>query len=241
MAKPLRELRERLLRAGVAPRHVRRYLAELNEHLSDLVAEEERAGRSRTEAESSALARLGASDQLAAAMIGKPEFQAWSARAPWVAFGVAPLCVLAAAYLVVCVYLWCGWQLFLPGADTPFGGHVPGPIYGFENVYFQAGKFFYLGAPLLAGWAMMAVAARQRLRIVWPMIGLILVAWMGATARITASRTLVPRALGHIRMDFFVPGADAVASSLLSALVLLLLAALPYFVWTIGRARRLAV
>ena len=34
------ELRERLLRAGVAPRHVRRYLNELGDHFTDLRAEE---------------------------------------------------------------------------------------------------------------------------------------------------------------------------------------------------------
>ena len=42
MAMWLRELRERLLRAGVAPRHVRRYLTELREHWADLTAEEGR-------------------------------------------------------------------------------------------------------------------------------------------------------------------------------------------------------
>jgi hypothetical protein len=34
-------LRDRLLRGGVAPRHVTRYLRELTEHLEDLIAEEE--------------------------------------------------------------------------------------------------------------------------------------------------------------------------------------------------------
>jgi len=58
MASWLRELRERLLRAGVAPRHVRRYMTELHEHWSDLTAEEERAGRNRADAEAHALARL---------------------------------------------------------------------------------------------------------------------------------------------------------------------------------------
>jgi hypothetical protein len=57
MVKPFNELRERLLRAGVAPRHVRRYLKELADHLADLTAEEERAGRSGADAESAALAR----------------------------------------------------------------------------------------------------------------------------------------------------------------------------------------
>jgi len=34
---PFEELRERLLTAGIAPRHVRRYLAELSDHLDDLI------------------------------------------------------------------------------------------------------------------------------------------------------------------------------------------------------------
>src|ERR1700740_1459704 len=40
MVKPFSDLRERLLKSGVAPRHVRRYLGELSEHLADLQAEE---------------------------------------------------------------------------------------------------------------------------------------------------------------------------------------------------------
>lgn len=74
MAKPFNELRERLLRAGVAPRHVRRYLRELSDHLADLTAEEVSAGRSGTNADSAALARLGGTDELAKAMIGSRNF-----------------------------------------------------------------------------------------------------------------------------------------------------------------------
>jgi hypothetical protein len=80
MAKPLNDLRERLLRAGVAPRHVRRYLAGLADHLADLRAEEERAGRSQGEAESAALVRLGGTDDLARAMIERRQFQSLCAR-----------------------------------------------------------------------------------------------------------------------------------------------------------------
>src|SRR5579859_1830609 len=110
------ELRERLLRAGVAPRHVRRYLAELRDHLADLTAEEERAGHGRAEAESAALVRLGGMDDLAKAMIG-----------------LAPLLYLAGAYFVACFILWSGWKMFLPGADTPFGGPTsPIPIYALQ-------------------------------------------------------------------------------------------------------------
>src|SRR5438093_12523785 len=103
MAKPFHELRERLLRAGVTPRHVRRYLTELADHLADLRAEEERAGRSRADAESAALVRLGVMDDLAKAMIEKRQFQSWCVRAPWAMFGLAPLCLLAGAYFVACL------------------------------------------------------------------------------------------------------------------------------------------
>src|SRR6476661_1814466 len=105
MAKPFHELRERLLRAGIAHRHARRYLCELADHLADLRAEEERAGRSRADAESAALVRLGTMDDLAKAMIGQPQLQSWCVRAPWAMFGLAPLFLLAAAYLLACVYL----------------------------------------------------------------------------------------------------------------------------------------
>jgi hypothetical protein len=236
MAKPFHELRERLLRAGVAPRHVRRYLTELADHLADLRADEERAGRSRADAESAALARLGGVDNLAKAMIEQRRFQSWCVRAPWAIFGVAPLCLLAGAYFVACFYLWFGWKIFLPGADTPFVSPT-GPIYGFANIYFQAGKFYYFSVPVLVGWGMGLIAARQRLKAVWPAVGLVLIAWMGATARIQASRTAVPGGLGHISMNFFTlrPAGQAISSDLPHALAIFTLAVLPYLVWRLQK------
>ena len=91
MPKPFNELRERLLWAGVAPRHVKRYLKELTDHLTDLRAEEERAGRTRQDAEAAALARLGSVDDLTNAMIRRRQFQSWSVRAPWATFGILPM------------------------------------------------------------------------------------------------------------------------------------------------------
>jgi hypothetical protein len=237
MAKPFNELRERLLRAGVAPR-VRRYLTELADHLADLTAEEELAGRSRAEAKSAALVRLGAMDDLARAMIERRQFQSWCVRASWAMFGLAPLCLLAVAYFVACIYLWFGWKIFLPGADTPFGRPV-GPIDSFANIYFQAGKFYYHSAPILVGWAIGLVGARQRLKALWPSVALLLIAWMGATARIHANRTAVPRGLGHISMNFFTfaPSWPSYSDEFLYALVILALTLLPYLIWHYKRLR----
>ena len=239
MRKPFHELRERLLRAGVAPRHVRRYLAELGDHLADLTAEEERAGRSRAEAESAALVRLGGMDDLAKAMIEQRQFQSWSVRAPWAMFSVAPLLCLAGAYSVACFILWSGWKMFLPGTDTPFGSRMsPIAIYSLKNIYFQTGRMIYFTAPILVGWGVDLLAIRQRLKAVWPAVGLVLIAWMGATARIQASRTAVPGGLGHIRMNFFTlgPSGQAISDGLLHALVILSLTALPWLILRLQRA-----
>ena len=237
MATQFYELRERLLRAGVAPRHVRRYLSELADHFADLTEEEQQAGRNPAEAQSAALVRLGKTENLAKAFLEQGQFRSWCARAPWVMFGFVPLICLGAAYLVACLYLWCGWNLFLPGADTPFGS-LAAPVYSLPNMYFQAGKFYYYSAPVLVGWAIGIVAARQRLMAVWPTVGLVLMAWMGATARIQASRTAVPRGLGHISMDFFTLGSShqTISQGVLSAFVIFSLATLPYLVWRLRRA-----
>jgi hypothetical protein len=240
MAKPFHELRERLLRAGVAPRHVRRYLSELADHLADLRAEEERAGRSPAEAESVARVRLGSMDDLARAMTEQRRFQSLCARVPWAMFGVAPLFLLAGAYLVACIYLWCGWKIFLPGSDTPFGVRFTGPIYGFANIYFQAGKLYYFVVAVLVGWGIGLIAARQRLKAVWPTVGVVLIAWMGGTAQIHASRTAV-HGLGHISMNFFAlgPSVQGNPDGPLHALIILALTVLPYYFVCLQKAYRI--
>jgi hypothetical protein len=174
---------------------------------------------------------------------GSLRFHSWCVRAPWAIFGLGSALVLAVAYLVACVYLWWIWKVFLPGADTPFGHPNPGPIYGFQNICFQAGKFYYFGAPILAGWGIAITAARQRVKAVWPIAGLILIALMGGSAQIHASRTAVPDGLGHIRMSFFLPGPSVqdMYFSLFNILLIFSMTVLPYLAWRLlQRARSLS-
>lgn len=235
-----REVRERLLRAGVAPRHVRRYVTELGDHLADLRAEEQKAGRNAEEAEAAALLRLGSAEDLAKAMTERGELQAWSVRAPWAVFGVGSVMLLGAAYLMACIYLWALWRIFLPGAETPFG-RSNGEMYGGLNLFAQAGKFYYIAAPVLAGWAMVLVAARQRVQMMWPAIGAALVAVMGSAAGIEASRSAVPQGLGHVRMTFTVgSSAEAIWGQLGYAAVVAMLALAPYFVWRVRQAHAIS-
>ena len=234
MVSPFNELREHLLRAGVAPRHVRRYLKELADHLADLAAEEQSGGLNRQEAQSTALARLGSMDDLARAMTEQRQFQSWSVRAPWAMFGLAPLLALSAAWFAALFILWCGWIIFLPEAVTPFGA---GPLHGLVNVYFQFGRMIYFSAPVLIGWGIALVAARQRLTVGWPALGMALIALAGVAARVHAARTALSGGAAHVSMSFTLGNsAGDIAHGLLRASILLSLMVLPYLIWRLQRA-----
>jgi hypothetical protein len=226
-------LRERLLRAGVAPRHVRRYLAELSDHLADLTAEEQRAGLPPAAARSAALHRLGTPDTLAQAITSQPNVQSWSARAPWAVFSLTPLLLLAAFWFIALCLLRLGWQNFLPGASTPFDTLGPHTFFDPLNIYFQLDRALYLGAPILAGWCMLLTAARQRLNALWPTVSLALLAVLAATSHVQANRLTVPSGLGHIRVDF----ALRAAAQNEYALVVLLFALAPYLLWRLQSSR----
>lgn len=236
MANPFPILRERLLRAGVAPRHVRRYLRELADHLNDLTAEEEDGGRPRAEAESAALLRLGPVDDLAGAMIGRRQFQSWCSRAPWATFAVGPLFALGAGYLVACLILWSGWRFLLPESDSPFV-----PIDGLAVYYFGVGRMIYYVAPVVIGWGIGLLAARQRSKAAWPAAGLLLTALVAGTARVHASRPAGNGGIWHVGMSFeFGSSLPAVAGSLSHVAAVLLLAGLPWLAWRMHRDRSLS-
>ncbi|HEX4104819.1 MAG TPA: hypothetical protein VHX92_01180, partial [Rhizomicrobium sp.] len=120
-------LSERLLAAGIAPRHVRRYVRELRDHFDDVMREEKAGGASRELAETRALSRLGNDEDLAQAMLSKPELRSLTARFPWAVFGIGPIVMLAAS-LVGALYLEF-WLLHLPGGVFSYWrGQPPGPV-----------------------------------------------------------------------------------------------------------------
>jgi hypothetical protein len=103
MPGPFEPLRETLLRSGVAPAQVRRYVRELCEHFSDLVDEELESGRGPAEAQTAARARLGADEALACAMLAQPSLRSWTGRAPWATLVIAPFLMLILAWILACL------------------------------------------------------------------------------------------------------------------------------------------
>jgi len=227
-------LRERLLRAGIAPRHVRRYLAELTDHLADLTAEEQTRGLSLSTAATAALARLGTTVTLAHAMLAQPRVRSLSARAPWAVFSLTPLLLLAALWFLSLCLLRLGWHLFMPSANTPFGTEpFPHTFLEPRNLYFQLDRAIFFAGPTLVGWCMTATAARQRLKSLWPIVSLALLGLFTATAQVQANRDAIPAGFGHIRLTFALSSLDQTEY----ALAVFLIAFAPYLLWKLQSLR----
>lgn len=89
------QLETRLLNAGIAPRHVRRTVTELREHLDDLIDAELASGSDMATARSLAMREMGSLESVVVAMRARPELLSWAHRYPRVAILVYPLTCLA--------------------------------------------------------------------------------------------------------------------------------------------------
>lgn len=88
-------LQSHLLRAGVAPRHVRRTVSELQDHYDDLLDCALAQGDTLPEAQSNALREIGDVHDLAAAVRAQPELRDWTQRMPYLALVIYPMTCIA--------------------------------------------------------------------------------------------------------------------------------------------------
>lgn len=202
----LERLRERLLSAGVAPKHARRIVAELRDHHADLAAEPGVSAQT-------AWARLGDEETLYQAVVARPELRSFAHRFPLVAYVLAPtvswLVVLAVAAVALV---------------APFAIHegVTGTRWaptGFARTVLRAladATAFGLGLAVAAFFA--AFALRRRARPLWPIAGVCIVALVGGAARIVLGIPETPTGPGHLGLTFaLAPPFPQIASSLVRA------------------------
>jgi hypothetical protein len=166
-------LREILLKGGVAPRHVRRYLTELSDHLGDLTEQQCEAGYDAEDAAIRARARLGSDAELAGAMLEQKQFRSLAARAPWAVFGLLPpVTGIAAAFFLIAPLALVARILRLV---TPAGIHAP--------LWFQQSAFAVTGLgnlilPPLLATGFVLLAARQKIKLAWPLLAIVLIAML---------------------------------------------------------------
>ncbi len=172
-SRPFSALRERLLRAGVSPRGVRRVVGELEDHLVDVTKELESRGVPAQEARSQALARLGSEDVLVASILAKPELRSWAHRWPVVVFGLLPLPAFAASFIASIVAVAAAAHFVKFGHST-----------GWQWV----SQCFSLWNLRLLPTVMAALCAytawRRRVPVLWPAVGILTVGVIGSLTNV---------------------------------------------------------
>jgi hypothetical protein len=222
----LHSLRERLLRGGVAPRHVHRYLAELADHLEDLTVEEQQTQPNRSMARAAALVRLGRKEDLEKAMVEQPDLQSWSARAPWMIFGLGPILILTGGSVVSSLTLIFLFRHFL--ATEPFS---------LVKTFFVVwGTVLGIAFPLALGWGIAGLAIRQRSRIRWPVVGMALVA---VYPQLTATLIALVMLCFHLAHPVIPVRPHAFLFwGIVRSAVMFVLFVSPWLVWHFARQRR---
>lgn len=204
MPEPLEALRENLLRAGLAPRHVERYLAELSDHRDDIAAHLQQAGLPPEAAHAEAEHRLGDTDTLLLPMLANPRFRSQVSRWPALFYLLLPLA--AQAGLVV---LATGGLAV--AASTPLRP-------GIGDVGTLAAMLLLI-SPVLIAWLTFPSARRRRLALRWPLSCAIAGALFAAALQLDIVPPSATQA-GAISLAFGIP-------SLVPAITLLVLSTLP--------------
>jgi hypothetical protein len=167
---PFESLREALLRTGVAPRHARRAVLELDTHYHQLVAEGLARGDSEDAARIAAREVLGTDQVLIDRYAGMPELRAWSSRWPVAWFTLLPLISFIAIFVVAMVALCLiGWLM------SGYLHHVHVSAGVSSRIDWVAHIFFLWVLPLSIGAAFAVLAYRQRVAFRWPAAGIAIV------------------------------------------------------------------
>lgn len=164
-------LGERLLRAGIAPVHARRLVAELEAHYALLVEEELARGESLAAARSAARIHLGSDDDIAAKAREQAVLMSWGARWPLVVCGLAPTLASLAASAALVAALAIAFHLSGPRGDPGLWARNATRLIGWSVMY---------ALPLVWAWVLMRYSITRRLGWRWPAIGLLGTAASGA-------------------------------------------------------------
>jgi hypothetical protein len=180
---PFESLREALLRMGVAPRHARRAVLELDSHFHQLAEEGVQRGDSEEAARIAARELLGTDEVLISRYAGMPELRAWSSRSPAVWFTLVPLMSFIALFVAAIAILCLSGHLM---SDYLQHVHVSPSVS--SRIDWVAQILFLWALPLSIAAAIAVLAYRQRVALHWPVAGIAILCCL--TALITVNVVL---------------------------------------------------
>ncbi len=194
----LESLGERLLRSGIAPRHVRRYLRELRDHYDDAVQGELRKGVSRATAEEAAATRVGDPDHLVESALARPELLSWSRRWPCAVYIVAPLLLFPAAFVATILAMVGLAQIVLPQTELPF----PTPLLEILKAIRLLNLYVL---PVIAASGFALLAKRRGVSRAWAWASITLITFVGALPNLDVYAHQIGAGIGFsTRLDFLV-------------------------------------
>jgi hypothetical protein len=175
------ELREALLRAGVAPRNVRRAVFEIESHFQQIVDEQ----GSRNEAHR----RLGTNEVLVRRYAARPELRAWSRRWPVIWFVFLPLITyLAVSGAALMSVVGIAHQM----APYLHQIHIAPKLT--HRVDLAARIVLLWLFPWCVAAAFAVLGYRRRVALRWPLIGIVAISIFAASANVVVMFTGGPSA-----------------------------------------------
>jgi hypothetical protein len=152
-------------------------VAELEAHRRDLLDELRARGLSPEQATLEARARLGSDDALTASVLARPELRSWVHRRPWAAFAVVPVL----SFLVLFAGSVASFVLVIEGMKSVLGSSLQAwaPVRTLTPMLITSMLWVLPG---LAAAPYVWLAASRRVGAKWPVVGVVLIALLGATA-----------------------------------------------------------
>lgn len=194
-------LKTKLLRGGVAPKHVNRTLTELRDHFADLRSEALQRGLTEREAHQEAVKRIGTHDAIAGDVLAKPELRSWAARWPWAVYGLSPVITFVASVVGLILVLAAAAELSRSmGFLAPENRHLT-PLWLTTSIDVFFLSFVYVWPLMIAAFVCHQVSHRYD-GLLWPFVGLVILCVFGAMSDISATWPRTPDALGELQVGF---------------------------------------
>jgi hypothetical protein len=176
---PFESLREALLRMGVAPRHARRTVLELESHFRQLMQEGLQRGDSEEAAHIAARDLLGTDEVLISRYAGMLELRAWSSRWPAAWFTLLPLISFIALFVATMAILYFSAELMSAHLQQ---WQVSARVS--SRIDWLAQIFFLWVLPASIAGAFGVLAYRQRVALHWPVAGIAIVCCLVALVNV---------------------------------------------------------
>ncbi len=174
------ELRRHLLRGGVAPKHVKRTIKELRHHFLDLEGKALDEGLPPEDAAAQAAEQLGDQELILEGVLARPELRSWAHRWAWAIYGLGPIILFILAIVMIFTLM-----IALVTAAEAIGLGSPSFAYDLAGRWWvrslaEGWRLFMMYAlPTVVAAGVCLFAARREARSLWPIIGVLLVAFLG--------------------------------------------------------------